>query len=106
MIGSYIDNVIEELKHPSIGDWRNTGMLGCIKLIKNRDTKESLSEWNEPLSQPMIQVKTKLRELGIFTFVKWNFIFVAPLLTIAEAEIDEGVDIISQALQLADQSCC
>ena len=31
-MGQYIDTQVEELKrkHPSIGDWRNTGMLGCL----------------------------------------------------------------------------
>ena len=30
-------------KHPSIGDWRNTGLLGCIELVKNRKTKEPVT---------------------------------------------------------------
>ena len=45
----------------------------------------------------------KIRELGMFTFVKWNFIFIAPPLNIIEAEIDEGIEIISEAISIADQ---
>ena len=106
-IGAYIDASVEQLKskHPSIGDWRNTGMLGCIELVKNRATKEPMSEWNKPLSPAMSQVKSKLRELGMFTFAKWNFIFVAPPLTTSEAQVDEGMDIISQAIAIADGFC-
>jgi len=44
----------------------------------------------------------KIRELGMFTFVKWNFIFIAPPLNITKAQIDEGLDIISEALKIAD----
>jgi len=36
--------------------------------------------------------------MACFTFVKWNFIFVAPPLIVTEAQIDEGVAIFSEAL--------
>lgn len=106
-MGQYIDTQVEELKrkHPSIGDWRNTGMLGCLELVKNRTTKEPMSEWNAPLSAAMGKVKAKIKELGMFTFVKWNFIFVAPPLTITKAEVDEGMAILSEAIALADMAC-
>ena len=43
-MGKYLDAQIEKLKqkHPSIGDWRNTGLLGCLELVKNRKTKEPM----------------------------------------------------------------
>ena len=92
-------------KHPSIGDWRNTGLLGCLELIKNRTTKEPMAPWNaKPHEMGVIaQVAAKIRELGMFTFVKWNFIFIAPPLTITKEELDEGLGIISEALKIADQ---
>ena len=37
LIEKYVDELIE--KHPSIGDFRNTGMLGCIELVKNREKR-------------------------------------------------------------------
>tara|TARA_Y100001970_G_scaffold9877_1_gene11661 strand:- start:259 stop:1590 length:1332 start_codon:yes stop_codon:yes gene_type:complete len=106
-IGLYTDKLIKKLikKHPSIGDWRNTGMLGCIELVKNRKTKEPLAPFNASMSEmkEMNQVTSKLRELGMFTYCKWNFIFIAPPLIATKEEIDEGVDIISKALSLADE---
>ena len=106
-IGSYTDQLMKKLinKHPSIGDWRNTGMLGCIELVKNRKTKEPLSPFNASASEmkQMNQVTSKLRELGMFTYCKWNFIFVAPPLIATKEEIDEGIDIISKALSIADE---
>ena len=53
----------------------------------------------------MPKVAAKIRELGMFTFVKWNFIFIAPPLTATREEIDEGLDIISQAVSIADEVC-
>ena len=40
-MGQYVESKLLELKekHPSIGDFRNTGLLGCIELVKNRKTK-------------------------------------------------------------------
>jgi taurine--2-oxoglutarate transaminase len=41
----------------------------------------------------------------MFTFVRWNFIFIAPPLIITEEQIDEGLNIISQAISIADAHC-
>jgi taurine---2-oxoglutarate transaminase len=108
-MGKYIDAKVAELmkKHPSIGDWRNTGLLGCIELVKNRKTKEPMAPWNANAKEmeTMNKVAAKIRELGMFTFVRWNWIFVAPPLTITKAEVDEGLEIISKAIEIADKEC-
>ena len=107
IMGKYIDQRVEILKekHPSIGDFRNTGLLGCIELVKNRKTKEPLTPWNaKPAdSKATYKIAARIRELGMFTFVKWNFIFIAPPLIITKDQVDEGLDIISKALQIADE---
>ena len=91
-------------RHPSVGDIRLTGMLGCIELVKNRQTKEPMAPWNAAPSDMTIMqtVAGKIKELGMHTFVRWNWIFIAPPLTITPAELDEGFDIISQAISCAD----
>ena len=108
-MGAYIDKKAAELieKHPSIGDWRNTGMLGMLELVKNRKTKEPMAPWNAKPSEMgvMADVAAKIKELGMFTFVKWNQIYVAPPLTITREEVDEGMAIISEALTIADTAC-
>lgn len=105
--GRYIDARAEEMKakHPSIGDWRNTGMLGCFELVKNRETKEPVTPWNAAASEmeATARMAAKIRELGMFTFVRWNWIFVAPPLISTQEQIDEGLDIISQAISIADE---
>ncbi|MEM7087817.1 MAG: aminotransferase class III-fold pyridoxal phosphate-dependent enzyme [Bacteroidota bacterium] len=107
--GAYIDGEVEKLKakHPSIGDFRNTGLLGCIELVKNKDTKEPITPWNaKPKDMDITnQIVAKIRELGMFTFVRWNWIFVTPPLIISKDEVDEGLDIISKAIAIADKYC-
>jgi taurine--2-oxoglutarate transaminase len=90
--------------HPSIGDYRNTGLLGCIEIVKNRVTKEPMAPWNAtaPEMEVMNKVNAKLLELGLFTFVRWNYIFTAPPLCITQDELDEALDIISKAVTVAD----
>ena len=106
-MGKYIDKRIEELKakHPSIGDWRNTGLLGCLELVKNRETKEPMAPFNAKPDEMVVmsKVAAKIRELGMYTFVRWNYVFIAPPLCINENQIDEGLAIISEAISIADE---
>ncbi len=106
-MGKYVEEKVEELKakHPSIGDFRNTGLLGCIELVRNRATKEPLVPWNAKPeeSKPTYRMVAKIKELGMFTFAKWNFIFVAPPLNITREEVDKGMEILSQVIAIADE---
>jgi taurine--2-oxoglutarate transaminase len=89
--------------HSSIGEVRGIGLHQVIELVKNRETREPMSGWNRPASEPMRKVAAKLRELGMSTFVKWDWIFCAPPLIITEQQIGEGLGIIAHALAIADQ---
>jgi taurine--2-oxoglutarate transaminase len=106
-MGKYIEAEVEKLKliHASIGDFRNTGLLGCIELVKNKITKEPTAPFNAKPEEMMImnKVAVKIKELGMYTFVRWNYIFIAPPLCITRGEIDEGLSIISEALKIADE---
>jgi taurine---2-oxoglutarate transaminase len=107
-MGKYIDQQVELLKqkHPAIGDWRNTGLLGCIELVKDRKTKEPMAPFNAKPDEMTVmnKVAAKIRELGMYTFVRWNYIFIAPPLCINKEQVDEGLAIISQAISIADES--
>jgi taurine---2-oxoglutarate transaminase len=105
-MGEYLDQRVEEmkLKHPSIGDWRNHGLLGCLELVKNRKTKEPFAPFNAKPDEMVVmnKVAAKIKELGMYTFVRWGFIFIAPPLCVTKEQIDEGLEIISEALKIAD----
>src|SRR5436190_5075387 len=105
-MGKYIDEKVEELKkkHPSIGDWRNTGLLGCIELVKNKTTKEPMAPFNAKPDEMTVmnKVAARIKELGMYTFVRWNYIFIAPPLCITKEQIDEGLAMISDAISIAD----
>ena len=107
-MGKYIEERVELMKqkHPAIGDFRNTGLLGCIELVKDAKTEEPLAPFNAKPEEMalMNKVAAKIKELGMYTFVRWNYIFTAPPLCINKAQIDEGLSIISEAIKIAEES--
>ena len=106
-MGRYVNEQVELLKqkHPSIGDFRNTGLLGCIELVKNRKTKEPMAPFNAKPDEMAVmnKVAAKIKDLGMYTFVRWSYIFIAPPLCVTKEQIDEGLKIISEAIAIADQ---
>jgi taurine--2-oxoglutarate transaminase len=106
-MGTYMDAQIEKLKqkHPSIGDWRNTGLLGCLELVKDRKTKEPMAPFNAKPDEMIVmnKVAAKLKELGLHTMVRWSFIFIAPPLCITKEQIDDGLALVSEAIKIADE---
>jgi taurine--2-oxoglutarate transaminase len=107
-MGKYMEAQVEKLKqkHKSIGDFRNTGLLGCIELVKNRTTKEPMAPFNAKPDEMAVmnKVAAKIKELGMYTFVRWSYIFVAPPLIVSKEQIDEGLAIISEAIKIADEN--
>ena len=107
-MGKYIEEKVEAMKavHPSIGDFRNTGLLGCIELVKNKKTKAPMAPFNAKPDEMVVmnKVAAKIKELGMYTFVRWNYIFIAPPLCVTKDQIDEGLAIISEAIRIADEN--
>lgn len=106
-MGEYINEQVQLLakKHKSIGDYRYTGLLGCLELVKNRKTKEPMAPFNAKPDEMTVmnKVAARLRELGMYTFVRWSYIFIAPPLIVTKEQVDEGLAIISEALKIADE---
>jgi taurine--2-oxoglutarate transaminase len=96
-LGGILGERLEEIKarHRSVGDVRYIGLFSAIELVKDRASKEPL------LSAGLNKF---LRERGLFTFLPSNLIFVTPPLCITEAQLDEGLAILDQALEIADQA--
>jgi taurine---2-oxoglutarate transaminase len=89
-------------RHNSIGDIRGTGLLQVIELVKNRATREPINGWNQPSSEANRRLSAALREMGMNTFVRWDWVFSAPPLVVTEEQIGEGLAIIDQALDIVD----
>jgi len=107
-MGAVMAEGLADLKarHPSVGEVRGLGLFWNIELVKDRQTREPLVPWNAKGSElgPMPQLAGHMRERGLYTFVKWNWIFVVPPLCITAEQIAEGLSVIDSALEIADDS--
>lgn len=100
---SHLDRLTES--HKCVGEQRGIGLFRVLELVKNRETREPISGWNQPLSEPMQKLAGHLKANGFHTFVKWDWVFVVPPLCITDEEIEEGMSILDEALALADPYC-
>lgn len=107
-MSAYMETKVEAMRsqHPSMGEFRNTGLLGCIDILKNKTTSELISPYNGTGDHLKVTnaIAGKLRALGLYTFVRWGYLFIAPPLCITETQIDEGLAIISEALKISDEA--
>ena len=104
-MGALMRDLHENLaaRHPSVGAVRSIGLFGVVELVRNRKTMEPMAPFNGT-SPEMGALAKFFRQEGLFTFVRWNYFFTNPPLTITEAELEEGFAIIDRALAIADQS--
>ncbi len=90
-------------KHPSVGAVRNIGLFGIVELVRDRAAYEPMAPYNGT-SDEMKAIAKYLRDNGLYTFVRWNGIMTNPPLTITDAELAEGFEVIDGALEIADKA--
>ncbi len=88
-------------RHQSVGAVRSIGLFGVVELVRSRTTREPLAPFNGT-SPEMVALGKFFREEGLYTFVRWNYFFTNPPLTITETELREGFAIIDRALAMVD----
>ena len=93
-----------KLKHACVGDVRSLGLFASIEMVKNKKTKEPLVPYNAAGRAGRIakEIAGRLMAQGLYTLVRWMFISIAPPLTIGEAQLRQGLDIIDDVLDFAD----
>ncbi|MHC1729812.1 MAG: aspartate aminotransferase family protein [Syntrophobacteraceae bacterium] len=109
-MGKYLLEKAMELKekHPCIGDVRGLGLFVGIELVKNKKTREPImpvAAKIRPGLNPKLEVAKRLGELGMMAMAAnpGNTIAMAPALIIKKDEIDEGIALMDQALEVADK---
>jgi len=108
-MGSYLLEKAMELqdKHASVGEVRGLGLFVGLELVKNKKTREPLIPLKAKIQSgmnPKLEVAKKLTELGMMAMAAnpSNVIAMAPPLIVTKDEIDEGIGIMDQALEVAD----
>jgi taurine---2-oxoglutarate transaminase len=92
-------------EHPSIGEVRGRGLFWGVELVRNRDTREMLVPFNAggEAAEPVVRLAKAALAKGLYLFVHWNVVIVAPPLTITREELDEGLAILDDVLAIADE---
>jgi taurine---2-oxoglutarate transaminase len=90
-------------RHASVGVVRSIGLFGVVELVRNRQTRAPMAPFNGT-SAEMAALGQFFRQEGLYTFVRWNYFFTNPPLSISEDELREGFGIIDRALAIADRS--
>jgi 4-aminobutyrate aminotransferase len=80
--------------HPLVGDVRGLGMMLGLETVRDRATKE-------PADHEMAKIVYRAFQLGLVVFyggIYSNVMEVTPPLTLTEADVEEGVAILDQAI--------
>ena len=90
--------------HPSVGDVRGLGVFWGVELVKDRSTREPLVPFNASgaAAAPMGAFAAACKERGLWPFVHFNRTHVVPPCTTTTAEALEGLEILDEALTVAD----
>jgi len=92
-------------RHPSVGEVRGRGLMWAVELVRDRSSREMLVPFNAsgPASEPMARVVKACTDRGLWPFTHFNRIHVVPPLVITEEELGQGIEILDQALTVADE---
>jgi taurine--2-oxoglutarate transaminase len=103
-LGSRLADLKED--HISVGDVRGKGLFWGIELVKDRGTKEPFVTRREKFLPNMLkQVSAAAMDRGVYVVNVINTLIVAPPLIVNEEQIDEGIQVLDEALELADAEC-
>ncbi|MBI2932668.1 MAG: aminotransferase class III-fold pyridoxal phosphate-dependent enzyme [Planctomycetes bacterium] len=92
-------------RHRSVGDVRGRGLFWAVDLMRDRATKEPFNVPADKLDRkPMVidRVSADLMQRGVFMMGWISHLIVAPPLIVGEAEIDQAVAALDEALKIAD----
>lgn len=98
-LGSYALDALHEIaaRHHSIGQVRGLGLMLGVEFVKNRETKEAAEKVRDAVIHHAFE-----RGLLLLGCSK-SVIRIAPPLSISKSELDEGLKIFEEAVELAEK---
>jgi taurine---2-oxoglutarate transaminase len=104
LFGEHLLARLKQMKarHPSIGDVRGKGLLACIELTADRASRTPLAGYRDERGNVSRELTARLLERGVLLIAKWDFVFLAPPLTIDNAQLDVALDHLDEVLSFTD----
>ena len=103
VIGPALAKIAES--HPSVGEVRGLGVFWAIELVRARATREPLVPYNASGADaaPMVEVASACKSAGLWPFTHFNRLHVVPPCTTSIDDVEAGLAIIDEALEVADR---
>ncbi len=88
-------------RHRSVGEVRGTGVFWALELVKDRATREPLAPYGGS-SAALNETVAACKKAGLLPFANYNRIHVVPPCTVSDDEARAGLEILDDALSVAD----
>ena len=98
-VGAYAKDILEEIKfrHPTIGDVRGNGLMIGVEFIQDSETKKPAEGLRDMIIDNAFERGLLLLGCGTST------IRIAPPLSVTQSEVDEALEIIEEAITVAEK---
>ncbi len=94
-----------QANHPSVGDVRGLGVFWALELVKNRETREAMVPYNAAGAEakPMVELAAACKAKGLWPFIHFNRLQVTPPCTTSVEQVEEGLAILDEVLDVTDR---
>jgi taurine--2-oxoglutarate transaminase len=91
--------------HASVGELRGLGLLWGLELVRDPETREPLVPYaaSGEAARPMAALRRAAMDRGLHLYVHGNLLLVAPPLIIGRDELREGLGLLDEVLDVADE---
>lgn len=106
-LGQVLKAKLEQLatQYEAVAEVRSIGLLACLELVTDRETREPLVAWGQTTSSKVMDEFAKFCfERGVYVRTRWGLVFVAPPLCITKDELDSGLAVIDEGLMRLQKS--
>lgn len=107
-MGKYFHSRLEEIKehHVSVGDVRSIGLFGAVEIVRNRDTRKPFNTPDEKMKgEPLMvdRIAKQAMQNGVYISTWVSHFVIAPPLIITREELETGLNVLDDAISIADK---
>ena len=106
-VSEYLGKRLYELaeEHPCVGDVRGLGHFWGLEIVKNRKTKKPFNVKADKFVKPLMndKIAAEAMKRGLYVVSWYIQLLIAPPLIITKEQVDEGIEILDEALKVADK---
>jgi len=106
-VSKYLEKRLYELgdRHECIGDVRGIGHFWALEIVKNRKTKELFNTKADKFHKLLMadRIAAEAMKQGLYIAYWYDTLTIAPPLIITEEQVDEGIESLDKALEVADR---